>query len=147
MTCVNNNDNDTYIIFLYIKTLISYEKNVYCIHLYAFADLGGAFSQKLLQKGSFFAILRVAIPLSNKEVERLQPTHPAPPPPFKHFYTSLCKCCKSIILCILWMAIFSWIPIFVDWRKMMHSWGIFLAMIFSFIIKPENTISLVLKFV
>ena len=35
---------------------------------------------------------------------------------------------------ILWMALFSWVPISVDWTKMAHSWGSkFVAIEFSFI--------------
>ena len=40
---------------------------------------------------------------------------------------------------ILWMALFSWVPIFVGRTKMTHSWGLkFVAIVFSFIIHTEN---------
>ena len=40
---------------------------------------------------------------------------------------------------ILWVALFWWLPIFVDWTKMTHSWGSqFVAIAFSFIIHTEN---------
>ena len=40
---------------------------------------------------------------------------------------------------ILWMALFSWVPIFVDLTKMTHSWGSkFVASCFSFIIHTGN---------
>ena len=33
----------------------------------------------------------------------------------------------------LWMALFSWVPVFVDWTKMTHLWGSkFVARVFSF---------------
>ena len=47
---------------------------------------------------------------------------------------------------ILWMALFSWVPIFVDLTKIKHSWGSqFVAIVFSFI--QKIAISLVLEFV
>ena len=58
------------------------------------------------------------------------------------------------MFCLLWMALFSWVPIFVDWSKFTHSWGSkqkkyrgmfetqkvrrFVVMVFSFIIHTEN---------
>ena len=49
---------------------------------------------------------------------------------------------------ILWLALFSWVPIFVDWTKMTHPWGSkFLAIVFSFIIHTKNITSWVLEFV
>ena len=37
------------------------------------------------------------------------------------------------------MALFSWVPIFVDWAKIAHSWGSkFVVIAFSFIIHTEN---------
>ena len=40
---------------------------------------------------------------------------------------------------LLWMALFSWVPIFVDLTKMTHSWGSkFVAFVFSFIIHTES---------
>ena len=39
----------------------------------------------------------------------------------------------------LWMALFLWVRVFVDWTKMTHSWGSkFVVIIFSFIIHTEN---------
>ena len=39
----------------------------------------------------------------------------------------------------LWMALFSWVPIFVDWTKITYSWGSkFVAIVFSFIIHTED---------
>ena len=40
---------------------------------------------------------------------------------------------------ILWMALFSWVSIFVDLTNMTHSWdSIFVAIVFSFIIHTES---------
>ena len=39
----------------------------------------------------------------------------------------------------LWMALFSWVPIFVDWTKITHSWGSkFVAIEFYLMIHKEN---------
>ena len=49
---------------------------------------------------------------------------------------------------VQWMALFSWVPIFVDLTKMTHSWGSkFVAIVFSFIIHTESNPSWVLEFV
>ena len=40
---------------------------------------------------------------------------------------------------LLWMTLFSWVPIFVDWAKITHSWGLkFVVKAFSFIIHTES---------
>ena len=40
---------------------------------------------------------------------------------------------------ILWMALYSWVPIFVDRMKMTHLWGSkFVAIVFPFIIHTDN---------
>ena len=49
---------------------------------------------------------------------------------------------------LLWMVLFSWVPIFVDQRKVMHSGGSkFVAIIISYITHTENTYLLLLEFV
>ena len=45
------------------------------------------------------------------------------------------------------MALFSWVPIFVDWANMTHSWGSkFVAIAFSYIIHTENRFFLGTRF-
>ena len=45
----------------------------------------------------------------------------------------------SSLIQILWVALFSWVPIFVHVTKMAHSWGSeFVVIVFSFIIHKEN---------
>ena len=44
-------------------------------------------------------------------------------------------------LLILWTAVFSWVPIFVDWTKLTHLWGSkFVAIVFSFIVYTEKSL-------
>ena len=48
-------------------------------------------------------------------------------------------CCTAMCLHILWMALFLWVPIFVDWAKMTYSWGSkFMAIAIYLIIYTEN---------
>ena len=43
---------------------------------------------------------------------------------------------------VLWMALFSLVQIFMDWRKIQHSWGSkFVFRVYSFIIYTENCYS------
>ena len=43
---------------------------------------------------------------------------------------------SHVVSLILWMALFSRVPIFVDCTKMIHLWGPkFVAIVFSFIIR------------
>ena len=45
----------------------------------------------------------------------------------------------SFVIHVLWLALFSWVPIFVDWTNLTHSWGLkFVSIVFSFIIHKEN---------
>ena len=50
---------------------------------------------------------------------------------------------------ILWMPLFSWVPIFVEWTKITHSWGSkSVAIVFSLIIHTKKiAVSRVLEFV
>ena len=63
---------------------------------------------------------------------------------FHYFSHALCQKHRSLLLgclwnSILWLALFLWVPIFVDWTKMTHSWGSkFVAIVFSLIIHTEN---------
>ena len=49
---------------------------------------------------------------------------------------------------ILWMALFSWVPVFCRLKKKTHSWvSKFVVIIFPFTTNTKNAISLVLEFV
>ena len=50
--------------------------------------------------------------------------------PFKGVY---------IVQLLLWMTLFSWVPIFVDWANITYSWGSeFMVIILFFIIHTDN---------
>ena len=54
-------------------------------------------------------------------------------------YTYRYQYINCLPTCILWTALFSWVPNSVDWTKMIHSLGSkFVAIIFSCIILSEN---------
>ena len=63
------------------------------------------------------------------------------PEVYRHYFILYGKCNVKILWVILWMPLFSWVPIFVDWTKITHSWGSnFVAILFSFIIDTEKSL-------